>query len=270
MVVNMSSDSYLFGKKDVTSERLTLINSIYNPYSEQFITQALKTPQGRVLEIACGPGLMSCWFAKQDNITSMLGIDIDAAAVANATALSQAEQLTNTEFKVLSVYDLDLLEGAFDIIYLRFILIHLTNPTAALRAIYNKLKPNGVMICETAIHSHCFSDPKNNSYDQFIKIAMQTFASQGKDCDLGKQIYSLCRSQQFSVEHMHYVQPLLRTVTEKKTILLGFQSAKEIFNQNKLATSDVLNALENQMAKDYLDTDCIWAAPTLCQVSARK
>jgi len=266
----MSSDSYLFGKKDGASERLILINSVYNPYSKQFITQALKNLQGRVLEIACGTGLMSCWFAKQDNITSTLGIDIDAAAIANATAISQAEQLTNTEFKVLSVYDLDLLEGLFDVIYLRFILTHLTNPIAALRAIYHKLKPNGVMICETAIHSHCFSDPKNNAYDQFSKFAMQTFAAQGKDCDLGKQIYSLCRNQQFSIERMQCVQPLLRTVTEKKTIFLGFQSAKEIFNQNKLATIDALNALENQMAKDYLDTDSVWAAPTLCQVVARK
>lgn len=266
----MSSDSYLFGKKDGASERLALINEIYNPYSERFITQALTTPQGRVLDIACGPGLMSRWFAKQTNITSVLGIDIDAAAITNAAALCQAEHLTNAEFKMLSVYDLDLLDGEFDIIYLRFILLHLTNPIAAIRAIYHKLKPNGLMICETAIHSHCFSDPKNNSYDQFIKFAMQTFASQGKDCDLGKQIYSLCRSQQFSVEHMHYTQPLLRSVTEKKAMFLGFQSTKEIFNQNKLATSDELNALENQMAKDYLDTDCVWAAPTLCQVLARK
>lgn len=266
----MSSDNYLFGSKDGTTERLDLLNLIYNPYSKDFITKTLKRPEGNVLEVACGRGFMSHWFAKQPKVTSVLGIDIDAAAIADAEAISQTDQLANINFKILSVYDLNLLEGPFDIIYLRFILIHLTNPIAALRAIYNNLKPNGVMICETAIHSHCFSDPKNNSYDQFVKFAMQTFASQGKDCDLGKQIYSLCRNQKFSVEQMNFIQPLLQSPAEKKAMYLGMQSAKEVFAQNKLASEKELDALEHQMGKDYLYDDSVWAAPTLCQILARK
>lgn len=266
----MKSDCYLFDEHDDITERVDLINLIFNPYSQNFIIEALTPLQGKVLEIACGRGLMSLWFAKQINVTSVLGIDTNATAITQATELRQKTQLQNVNFKIHSVYDLDLIEEEFDIIYLRFILIHLTNPMAALREIYNKLKPNGVMICETAIYSHCFSNPKVDSYDQFIKFIMQIFASQGKDCDLGKQIYSLCRNQHFSIETMRLIQPMLSTMQEKKAMFLGLKSTYQFFIENKLATEQELNALELQMSKDYLNTDSIWAAPTLCQVAAKK
>lgn len=255
---------------DNTSERLKLTSSIYNPYSQAFIKKCLQNQGGKALEIACGQGVMTCWLAELPGVQSVLGIDISPESIEKAKALSASLQLHNTEFRILSVYDLDLLKETFDIIYLRFVLIHLTNPLAALRAVYNKLNPNGLMICETAIHSHSFSTPSTTCYDQFIKLIKLLFSSQGKDADLGKQLYSLCLSLNFSIEDMNYSQPMLIDPADKKIMVLGFQRAKELFLKEKIVTQKELDSLEQQMAKEYLNPKSVWAAPTFCQVLAKK
>jgi len=262
----MAKDDYLFGDKDSFTERLDLVNAVYNPYSIKFLAPVLKETHSSILEVGCGQGSMSQWLAEQPHVNSVLGVDIDE----NALKIAAQKQTPKTKFELLSVYDLNQLDDSFDLIYERFVLIHLTSPTAALKAIYNQLKPGGAFVCDTGIHSHCFSDPKTKSYDQFIKLALHMFASQGKEADLGKSIASLATSIGFHIEAMQLQQPLLRTQSEKKLMYLGLQNARPMFEQENLASVDELNTLEQCMLKDIENLESIWAAPTLCQFVFRK
>lgn len=264
--LSMTNKTYLFGDKDSETERLDLLNAIYNPYSKKFLAEVLETTTGKVLDVGCAQGSMSQWLAEHDTVESVLGVDIDEHALNSATA----KKIPKATFELHSVYDLNQLHGQFDMIYERFVLIHLTNPIAALKAIFNQLKPGGIFVCDTGIHSHCFSDPKTESYDQFIKLALQMFSSQGKDADLGKTIASIATNIGFVKEQIQLQQPLLRSKTEKKLMYLGFQNARALFEQESLATVDELNCLDQRMIKDIEDNDSLWAAPTLCQFVFRK
>jgi ubiquinone/menaquinone biosynthesis C-methylase UbiE len=262
----MTNKNYLFGEQDSETKRLDLLNAVYNPWSKNFLADVLEKTGGKILEVGCGQGSMSQWLAEHDNVDSVLGLDIDKLALKTAAE----KNIPKTEFELFSVYDLNQLHDQFDIIYQRFVLIHLTNPAAALKAIYNQLKPGGIFVCDTGIHSHCFSDPKTDSYDNFIKLVLQMFASQGKDADLGKTIASTASKIGFIKEHIQLQQPLLRRKTEKNLMYLSLKNAQPLFEQEGLATADELNSLNQCMLKDIENEDSIWAAPTLCQFVFRK
>lgn len=262
----MIKDNYFFGEKDSETKRLDLLNQVYSVYSKKFIETQLTQHPGKLLEIGCGRGTMLEWLSRQPFVHSVVGIDIDQRAI----DFANAKKISNAELEVLSVYDLDQLTEQFDFIYQRFVLIHLTNPMAAIRAIYNQLKPGGFFICETCIHSHCFSDPISPGYDRFIKLAIQMFASQGKDGDIGKHLISQASQVGFQKIAAELHQPLLTTASEKNLMVLGLQNARNLFIQENLHTEAELNKVEQNMLIDLNNNHCFWAAPTFCQFLLRK
>ena len=59
---NIRSD-YPIATGELDRQRLAIINNLYNPNIQQFITQQGLKPGMKVLEIGCGTGQMACWLA---------------------------------------------------------------------------------------------------------------------------------------------------------------------------------------------------------------
>jgi len=266
----MSKEKYLFGEHQFNRRRLKLLNELINPTSKSLLSTADIADNAYVCELAAGSGEMSCWMAK--NIVpkaQMTAIDIDQNSVSIIANKAKKENINNINLLVMSAYDIGSLNEYFDALYHRFLLVHLTNPTAALKSMHSALKPSGLLICEVVIHSHCFSSPPNNSYDSFIKYIKQLFASEGKDYDIGKEITTLLNQVGYKLEYIHLHQPTLRTEHEKSMLSIGFKTAKDSFLQAGIASKEELDSVSKAFAMDIKKSD-IWAFPNVCQVIARK
>ena len=57
-------------------------------------------------------------------------------------------EVTNVRFVAASATDTGLARESFDLVYRRFLLIHLKEPEAALREMRDLLKPGGIIVCE--------------------------------------------------------------------------------------------------------------------------
>ena len=85
----------------------------------------------RVLDIGCNAGYYS--FALAARGAEVLGIDIDARYLAQARWAAPRMQLRNRpEFRELSVYRLDELNGPFDLVWFMGVAYHLRHPLLAL------------------------------------------------------------------------------------------------------------------------------------------
>ena len=99
----------------------------------------------RVLDIGCNAGFYS--FALAERGAEVLGIDTDERYLRQAEWAREVLDARRVRFRQASVYDVDRLEGPFDIVFFMGVLYHLRHPLLALDLIA-RLKP-GLMVFQT-------------------------------------------------------------------------------------------------------------------------
>ncbi|MCC6486130.1 MAG: class I SAM-dependent methyltransferase [Candidatus Hydrogenedentes bacterium] len=114
----------------------------------------LPPPPGKLLDLGCGTGWTSRFFARRGYTAT--GQDISPDAVRHATERAQAEGLDNLCF-VESDYEALAFVEAFDCAVFFSSLHHATDEAAAMRAVYRALRPGGVCVTSEPGYGHAAS-----------------------------------------------------------------------------------------------------------------
>lgn len=100
-----------------------------------------------VLDVACGPGIVSCHFARLAG--HVTGIDFVPAMLERARRYQAEHRLKNLTWQLGSCTDLPFPDAAFDCAVTRFSFHHFLNPAAALAEMKRVTKPGGiVLVCD--------------------------------------------------------------------------------------------------------------------------
>jgi ubiquinone/menaquinone biosynthesis C-methylase UbiE len=94
-----------------------------------------------VLDVACGPGLMACAFAKVAR--HVTGIDLTPAMIEQARVMQQAGGLTNLTWHVGDVRRLPFADASFSLVFTRYSFHHLLDPKAVLAEMVRVCSPRG-------------------------------------------------------------------------------------------------------------------------------
>lgn len=97
-----------------------------------------------VLDVACGPGLLACAFARV--VKHATGIDITPAMLEQARKLQQELGLKNVSWQQGDVTSLTYPDGHFSIVSSRFVFHHLEEPLIVLREMKRVCKPGGRIV----------------------------------------------------------------------------------------------------------------------------
>src|ERR1700704_4508915 len=101
-------------------------------------------PDDTVLDVACGPGLLACAFARVAKHAT--GIDMTPAMLEQARNEQQKQGLNNLTWQPGDVYSLPFSESQFSIVSSRFAFHHLQDPLAALKEMKRVCQPNGRIV----------------------------------------------------------------------------------------------------------------------------
>lgn len=101
-------------------------------------------PGMALLDCGCGVGSITRDLAALVAPGAVVGIDLDEGQLAVARAEAARRSLANVRFARASVYALPFPEGSFDVALAHTLLVHLSDPPRALRALRRVLKPGGV------------------------------------------------------------------------------------------------------------------------------
>jgi len=101
-------------------------------------------PDDTVLDVACGPGLLACAFARVAKHAT--GIDMTPAMLEQARKTQQEQGLKNLSWLPGNVYSLPFPPAQFSIVSSRFVLHHLQDPLAALQEMKRACKPGGRIV----------------------------------------------------------------------------------------------------------------------------
>jgi SAM-dependent methyltransferase len=106
-------------------------------------------PDDTVLDVACGPGLVVCAFARV--VRHATGIDLTPAMLDQARAHAAEQGVTNVTWRQGDVLPLPWADGAFTLVTARFAFHHFLDPLAVLREMARVCAPGGtVMVVDSA------------------------------------------------------------------------------------------------------------------------
>lgn len=97
----------------------------------------------RVLEIGCGRGGFSCWFARTWPNSMLTAADFSDTAIAKASAFARSENLCNVDWKVADIQSMPWPDNSFDTVISCETIEHVPEPRTALKELARVLRPGG-------------------------------------------------------------------------------------------------------------------------------
>lgn len=127
------------------AEPFARAQAIRSPEALDRIVQMSETgPEDTVLDVACGPGLLACAFARVAR--HAVGVDITPAMLEQARKTQAEQGLANISWQSGDVLSLPYPDHHFSIVVSRFVFHHLLDPLAALKEMKRVCKPGGRVV----------------------------------------------------------------------------------------------------------------------------
>ncbi len=143
----------------------------------------------RILDAGCGTGVGTEYLVHLNPEASVVGIDLSAGALDVAKERCRRSGADRVQFHHLSLYEVEQLEGEFDLINCVGVLHHLPDPIRGIQALAGKLAPGGLMhifvyaelgrweiqLMQKAIA--LLQGDKRGDYQDGVKVGRQLFES---------------------------------------------------------------------------------------------
>src|SRR5262249_51100857 len=127
---------------------LRILHDLYGPGTRRVLRDAGLKRGMHVADLGCGVGMVTSLLAKLVGPAGRaVGIDFSGEQLAQARPRMK-RGATNNSLVEASATDTGLPADKFDLVYCRFLLIHLPQPELALREMVRLLKPGGILVCE--------------------------------------------------------------------------------------------------------------------------
>ncbi len=267
----MASERYVLATGEAGADRLRIVHSVHGPDSEAFLQRAGLKAGLRVADIGCGVGILACWLAEQVGPEGeVIGVDISAGQVAVAQQTAQAAGLKNIRFVNAGAYATGLERESFDLVYSRFMLMHIQRPADAIAEMRALLKPGGILAIEDGDFSSPFSYPPSAVFDRCFELYRQSGARHGADFFVGRKLYRLAREAGFTDAQAALVQPAYTRGDAKRLPEWTLAESAPVLIEAGLATQAEIDALVQEMQAWAADENTLFGMARMTQVWARR
>jgi len=154
--------------------------------------------QDTVLDVACGPGMLSCSIAKKAR--HVTGIDLVPRMIEQARLLQQEKKLSNMDWKIGDVSQLPFADASFSAVVTRFSFHHFLKPPMVLKEMVRVAKPKErVAVVDvfttSSAHAHLHNLIEKLRDDSHVKafslLELQAMAQSAGLSNLKTQFYRL-------------------------------------------------------------------------------
>jgi SAM-dependent methyltransferase len=223
----------------------------------------------RVADFGCGVGLVTAFLAYYVGPRGhVVGIDSSGAQLAQARQRLDAGGL-NATFVEASAADTGLPRGSFDLVFSRFLLIHLTEPERALREMFALLRPGGILVCEDGDLTASGSEPPS-ALDAFADLWGRLGPRRGLDYTLGRRLFQMVLAAGFPAPEISFNQPVAARGESKRLLELSVAEAGPAFVEAGLISAEELDCTLAEMRRLAGDGSVLAVMPRMTQVWATK
>jgi len=260
---------YVLATGNAAANRLRILHNIYSPGARELLLRAGIQRGMSVVDLGCGVGMTTQLLAELVGPTGeVVGVDYSAAQVEQARALLPTG-LSNVRVIEASATDTGLRREAFDVVYCRFLLIHLQDPESALREMHGLLKPEGIMAIEDGDLTSASSEPRSK-LEEFSNLFGALGPKWGVDYTLGRRLFHLVLNAKFSQVEISFNQPVFAKGENKRLLELSVAEAGPAFVSAGLVSQEQLKETVAEMRRLGDDETVLAVMPRMSQVWARK
>jgi SAM-dependent methyltransferase len=189
------SDSYMLAVGRDGVDRLALLNRIYGPFTEAFLSECGLHSGMTVMDVGCGTGTVTVWIASKVGPEGyVLGVEVSNEQLEVARQRTAALGLHNVDFLALSADALGEIGRQFDLVYSRFLLVHLERPESALREMLGRVKPGGILASDEQALAGACCFPDSGAFRKSVDLVYRVARARHLDFDYGISTYRAFRS----------------------------------------------------------------------------
>lgn len=249
------SNNYVLGNTSDEIERLKIQSSLFEPLTRDSLLKGGIRKGMTCCDVGCGPGevtrMMGDMVGKSGKV---VGFDINENYIKYCKASTKQKNVSYVCDNIITSKNLP--AKTFDIVYSRFMFVHLSNKANALQHMVRLAKKGGTIIVQELDHApdSWLSYPKRKSVDTLKKLYVKLVKTAGGDPYSGRKLYKMFVDQDLDSTIESY-SPCLVMGREPYNSL-GWKIAQSLRPQilsldlmDKKEFDDMLNDLK-EMSKD--------------------
>jgi ubiquinone/menaquinone biosynthesis C-methylase UbiE len=191
--VTSATDEYVLGRTSAEYERLRAQARVWAAATAALLDRVEVGPGARCLDVGCGPGETMRQMAERVGPEGrVVGLDTDARLGRTTADALHAAGLDQCAFVHGDVEDSEfVLDGSFDVVFGRLILLHVSDPVAVLRRMWRWTAPGGHLIIQDYDMRSVDAYPPLDVVDEWKRVFLGTFTAAGRDVRLGHRLPTL-------------------------------------------------------------------------------
>jgi len=251
-------------------QRLQLLARVLRADTVELLRRVGLRPGMRCLDLGCGGGEGTFELAQLAAPGGLVvGIDFDEVKLALARQAAGERGLSNVEFRAANVNDWDE-PGAYDLVYSRTLLQHLSRPAELVRRMWAAVRDDGVIAVEDADFDGLFCHPPNGGFDFYRRMLPRACALNGGDSTIGRKLYQYFLQVGIPAPELRLVQDPGITGDMKDLTVSTLEASADAITDAGLATADEVAAAIADLAAFAADPQSVIGGPRIFQVWARK
>lgn len=266
----VQSNPYALAAGAAAVRRLHVLHDIYAPAGRRALIDAGLRPGMNVADFGCGVGVVTRMLAEMVGPSgSVTGIDFSGPQLAEAAAWCDSRGVKNTSFVKADACRTSLPRASFDLVYCRFLLLHLQDPKACLREMRAVLRPGGIILVEDGDLASATSVPPT-ALDAFADLFCRFAPTRGLNYSLATDLYHMVRDAGFSDVSVDIHQPAITRGENRLFLKWSVEEAGPTFVDAGIVTAERLQQTLAEMQKAIDDPDVLILAPRMSLVSGRR
>jgi SAM-dependent methyltransferase len=221
------------------------------------------------VDLGCGGGEVTFEIARLVAPSVVTGIDMDEVKVALAREAAAARGVDNVRFRAMNLHDWHE-PAAYDAVYARFVLQHLSQPVQILRQMWEAVRPGGVIIVEDADFDGWGCHPPSSGMDFFTRTYAEVIRRSGGDHSLARKLYAYFIEAGIGRAEVQVNQPFY-TEGEGKTIAwTTLDATADLIVAESIASRDEVEAALQDLERLAEDPESLVLGPRIFQLWCRR
>jgi SAM-dependent methyltransferase len=266
----VSADNYVIRGGLAGRERLRVLARVAWPTTSALFERVGVATSSRCLDVGCGGGDVTVALARMAPDGFVVGVDMDEVKLDVARREAADAGLANVDYRVLDVMQPPSDDEQFDLIYMRFLLTHLPDPSLALTHVCARLAPGGALVVEDIDFTGSFCHPDNAAFWRYVELYTDVVIGRGADPNIGIRLPSLLRATGLADPHMNVVQPAGFDGEVKMIAPITLEAIADAVLAAELCTVDELNQTVDNLYAFAADGGSVLSTPRIMQVWGRK